>query len=462
MTDERPDDTGPDPTAPVAGTDDRPSAAPPVHGHVHTHAHGAGEGFVSGWRGWRRDTVLSVIVGLVAALAVLTVVGLVVLWPDGSGQQDVAANAEEIGLVSERVTATVVEVNDAACSFTAEDDPQICRTFTFELTSGEASGDVVTLPEFSLEFEQNVPPIGVGDDVVLGYEPTTDTYVYLDQDRRSSLVWLTVLFAVVVIALGRRRGVLALIAMAITVVVLVGFIAPAVLDGRDPVAVAVVGSGVIAFVSLYLTHGVNPITSVALVSTLGALAITLLLSWIFFEWAGFTGLASEEATLLPLLGADIDLASLLLGGAIIGALGALDDVTVTQVATVSEIRRQRPDLPTFALFSAGVRVGREHIASTVNTLLLAYAGAGIPLLLLFAASDQSLSLVANSEVVAVEIVRTMCGSIGLVAAVPIATGLAAVVARSRPVPAHGHAPPEPSAPSSPDWDDFSPDREFWG
>ncbi|MEM1334940.1 MAG: YibE/F family protein, partial [Actinomycetota bacterium] len=228
-------------------------------------------------------------------------------------------------------------------------------------------------------------------------------------------------------------------------------------DGRDPILVAVVAASLIAFVSLYLTHGITPITSVALVSTLSALALTLVLSALFFSLAGFTGLASEEATLLPLLSIDIDLASLLLGGAIIGALGALDDVTVTQVATVAELRRRRPDLGIRALMASGIRIGREHIASTVNTLLLAYAGAGIPLLLLFAASDQSLSLTANSEVVAVEIVRTMCGSIGLVAAVPIATGLAAVV-ESRIAPG-GVAPVAPSAST---WDDFGPDREFWG
>ncbi len=437
----------------------------PPHTHAHVHDHHAG--FFGGWAGWRTDRVLSSIVGIVAALLVLTIAGMVLLWPDGSGRDQVIASADELGLVSERVTADVTEIVDSACTF-AVDESQRCRTFTFEVTSGSNDGATVTLPEFSLEFAQNVPPLELGDAAVLGYEPTTDTYVYLDQDRRTSLVWLTVLFAVVVVALGRRRGFLALIGMAITVVVLVAFIAPAVLDGRDPVSVAVVGAAVIAFVSLYLTHGITPTTSVALVSTLGALGITLLLSRIFFSLAGFTGLASEEATVLPLLSADIDLASLLLGGAILGALGALDDVTVTQVATVSELHRQRPDLSAGGLFSAGVRIGRDHIASTVNTLLLAYAGAGIPLILLFAASDQSLSLVANSEVVAVEIVRTMCGSIGLVAAVPIATGLAALVARGRATGSPGSgstagqvdtAVGDPPAAS---WDDFGPDREFWG
>jgi len=417
-----------------------------------------GHGFLSGWEGWRGDRFLALVVAAVAALALITVIGAVLLWPDGSGQQAIGDTADEVGFVSERVTAEVTRVVDARCTFSSVDDPAVCRTFTLELTSGDNAGASVVLPEFSLEFAQNVPPLDIGDAVVLGYESRTDTYVYLDQDRRTSLVLLAVLFAMVVLALGRLRGVLALASMAITVVVLVSFIAPAVLDGRDPVAVAVVGASFIAFVSLYLTHGISPATSVALVATLGALGITLVLSQVFFSLAGFTGLSSEEALVLPLLSAEIDLADLLLGGAILGALGALDDVTVTQVATVTEIRRQRSDLSTRALFSSGVRVGREHIASTVNTLLLAYVGAGIPLILLFAASDQSLSLVANSEVIAVEIVRTMCGSIGLVAAVPIATGLAALVFRSPPrSPSTEPTPP----PDDPLWDDFAPDGEFW-
>ena len=409
------------------------------------------------WEAWRRDPILRAVLGVVALLGVLTLVGTITLWPDGSGREAAIEAADEIGFVSGTVNATVDEVTDARCSFAAADDPRVCRSFTFRIDSGADRGETVTLPEFSLEFAQTVPPISVGDAVILGYEPTTDTYFYSDRDRRSSMIWLGVLFAVVVVALGRVRGLLALLAMAVTVVVLVGFVAPSVLDGNDPLLVAVVAAAAIAFVSLYLTHGFSPTTTVALASTLLALGLTLALSWFFFGLADFTGLATEEASVLPFLSADIDLAGLLLGGAVLGALGALDDVTVTQVATVAELRRQRPDLPLPALFSAGVRVGREHIASTVNTLLLAYAGASIPLLLLFAASDQSLGLVANSEAVAVEIVRTMCGSIGLVAAVPIATGLTAlVVDQSRAASSPAPPPPPPS------WDDFAPDGEFWG
>lgn len=423
------------------------------HGHRHTHAlHDSG--FVAGWEGWRRDRTLVVVVAALVIAGVATLIAGIAVRGDGTGRDAVIAAADEVGFAAEVVTADVTAAADAPCTF-ATDDGTLCRTFEFRLTSGPSADDTVTLPEFSLAFEQNVPPISTGDAVILNYEPTTETYSYADQDRRGSLVWLAVVFAGVVIALGRWRGVLALASMLVTVVILVWFVAPAVLDGSDPVLVAVVAASVIAFVSLYLTHGVSPGTSVALLSTLAALALTLALSALFFELAGFTGLASEEAAILPLLAGDIDLAGLLLGGAVLGALGALDDVTVTQVATVGELHAQRPDLGWRELAASGIRVGRSHIASTVNTLLLAYAGASVPLLLLFAASDQPLGFVANSEVVAVEIVRTMCGSIGLVAAVPLATGLASVVATtSRTTPRTDSA--EPAA-----WEDFAPEGEFW-
>ncbi len=177
----------------------------------------------------------------------------------------------------------------------------------------------------------------------------------------------------------------------------------------------------IAIASLYLAHGFTALTHVALLGATGALAITVALSAIMTNVARFSGLAGEESLYLTVFGG-IDVAGLLLAGIV---LGALDDVTVTQASTVWELRRANPSLSVGELMAGGMRVGRDHIASTVNTLLLAYAGASIPLLLLFALSQQSLRVVANSEVVAVEIVRTLVGSIGLVAAVPITTWMAA-------------------------------------
>ena len=231
------------------------------------------------------------------------------------------------------------------------------------------------------------------------------------------------------------------------------------LDGNDPVVVAVIAAAVIAFVTLYLTHGFSPTTTVALAGTLGALALTLGLSAVFFELTRITGFGSDENLILPFISVDIDLAALLLGGAVIGTLGALDDITVTQVAAVSEIHARRPDLTVSELVASGIRVGREHIASTVNTLLLAYAGASLPILLLFSVSDQSLASVANTEVVAVEIVRTLCGSIGLVAAVPLTTAMAAVVGTGAASPGGPPSDSPITAEPTPRWEDFRPDDD---
>ncbi len=411
----------------------------------------------------------------IAAAGLATILGVVLLWPTGEGQREATERAESIGLGSERLSATVETVEDSPCTYETDDNPQTCRAMSVELHEGDEAGAVVALPMINLSTGLIPPDVSVGDQIVVGYEPTTNTYFFADQDRRAVLGWLVALFAVVVIGLGRFRGGLALVAMAATIVVLVGFVAPSVLDGHDPLLVAVVAASAIAFVSLYLTHGFGPTTTVALAGTLAALGLTLGLSWVFFELANFSGLATDEGFTLPFIAQDLDLASLLLGGAVLGALGALDDVTVTQVATVAELHYRSPKLSTRELVVSGVRVGREHIASTVNTLLLAYAGASMPILLIIAASNQSMSMAANSELVAVEIVRTLCGSIGLVAAVPITTALAAVVvnghepdAGSMEVAHEGTvvegtvAERDEAHESKSDWDDFAPrdDVEF--
>jgi uncharacterized membrane protein len=242
-------------------------------------------------------------------------------------------------------------------------------------------------------------------------------------------------------------------------VVILTFVLPAVLEGHDPVVVAVLGSAAIAYVALYLAHGFNALTTVALLGTLGSLALIVLLSSVFTALADFTGLVGEEAAFLPLLTDDIDTAGLVLAGIVIGALGALDDVTVTQTSAIAELKVANPSFGRAQLYRAGIRIGRDHIASTVNTLALAYAGAALPLLLLFVLSRQSLGTVANSEVVAIEVVRTLVGSIGLVASVPLTTWLATVIVapRARSVP-----PARRRRTSSEEAGRIDPDRPFWG
>ncbi|MDN5749524.1 MAG: YibE/F family protein, partial [Pseudonocardia sp.] len=304
-----------------------------------------------------------------------------------------------------------------------------CVALVVSMTDGPLPGrDLVQV----VPVEPGTPTFGVGDAVVLawsGAEPTDPgSYQIVDFQRDGPLLWLTALFAAAVLLLGRWRGLAALAALGLSFVVLLAFVMPAILAGRDPLAVAVVGSGLIMFVVLYATHGPSARTSTAVLGTLFSLALIGVLGVLFSAAARLTGLDSETNNLIATLGSGVDARGLLLAGVVIGALGVLDDVTVTQASAVWELRRADPDMGAPALFTSAMRIGRDHVASAVNTLVLAYAGASLPLLLLFTLSGQGLGEVATSQSVATEIVRTLVGSIGLVASVPITTALAAVVA----------------------------------
>ena len=217
---------------------------------------------------------------------------------------------------------------------------------------------------------------------------------------------------------------------------LVLFVVPAILSGRSPLAVAVVGAGVIMFAVLYLTHGLSARTSTAVLGTLVSLVVIGVLGAGFSAAARLTGLDDQTQALITSLGTGVDARGLLLAGMVIGALGVLDDVTVTQTSAVWELHAANPRLGTTGLFRAAMRIGRDHVASAVNTLVLAYAGASLPLLLVFRLSGRSVVDVTTSQDVAMEIVRTLVGSIGLVASVPVTTAVAALVA-SREEPSVG-------------------------
>ena len=360
-----------------------------------------------------------------AVLGLLVVIGAAVLWPSG----DVRSRAGELGLATERVGAEVTTAGEVECSYSTPDALATCREVRIVPDAGPNAGDEILLGEFDLR-DPSVPDLDVGDDIVAGYDDTTGTYFFADRERRPALLWLLALFIAAVLVLARVRGVFALGALALTLAVLVGFVVPSVLDGNSPVLVAVVGAGLMAYIALYFTHGLNLMTTAALLGTLGALVITLLLAVVFFDLAAFSGVATEEALYLPVVADQIDVRGLILGGVIIGALGALDDVVITQAATVWELRALDPQASTRRVWQAAMRVGQEHTGSIINTLLLAYAGASMPILVLFVLSDQSLGSVANSELVAVEIVRTLVGSIGLLTAVPVTTALAAYLTDS--------------------------------
>ena len=388
--------------------------------HIHSDA---------GPRPAARRQVRTLLAVLVAPFAAATVIGLIALWP-ADRSVDVP---EAIGPAPERAEAVVVRVMRAPCPGTEEspaDDPaaELCTSATARIRTGPHRGETVDLPPFGHGYGSGVEP---GDGVVLAYVGGEDAgagWYFQDFTRRRPLLVLAAVFAGAVLLLGRRRGFFSLAGLALSLVLLVRFVLPAILEGRDPVAVAVVGAAAIMFVTLYLAHGFNVRTSSAVVGTVASLLLVGILSNLFVGATHLTGLASEESGFLGALAGDVDLHGLLLGGIVIGSLGVLDDVTVTQASAVWELSLANATYGFRRLYGAALRIGRDHIASTVNTLVLAYAGASLPLLVLFTLANRPLGDVLTGEVVAQEIVRTLVGSIGLVASVPVTTALTAFVA----------------------------------
>jgi uncharacterized membrane protein len=369
---------------------------------------------------------------LVVPLLTATALGLVILWPADANPP----TPDFMGGPAKLADGTVVKVEQHPCGGSA-DEAVLCQVAAVKLArgAGPEAGKVV-----DVEVGQGAdsPVLETGDKIVVGRVGSGGVdaglsedgggWYFSDYQRRGPLTALAVFFILAVVVFARWRGLFALWGLAIAFAVLVRFILPAILIGKNPVAVAVVGSAAIMFVTLYLAHGFNARTTTAVLGTVGALFITGLLAWIFVTGTHLTGMASEESGLLAASLSGVSLQGLLLGGIVIGSLGVLDDVTVTQASAVWELHRANPAYGFQRLYAAGLRIGRDHIASTVNTLVMAYAGASLPLLVLFTLSSRQLGDVLTSEIVAQEIVRTLVGSIGLVSAVPITTALAAFVA----------------------------------
>lgn len=371
-----------------------------------------------------RRQVRTLLAVIVAPFAVATVVGLVALWPD-RGSVPVP---DAIGPQPLRAEAKVLSAEAVPCPGADADQPPECLAVTARLRTGRHQGETIELQQTG---DPSLARLGPGDHIVVaelaGDDPGAGWY-FEDYARRRPLLLLAVLFVAAVILLGRWRGLFAIVGLAFSLLLLVRFVLPSILEGHDPVAVALVGSAAIMFVALYLAHGFNVRTTSAVAGTLISLVLTGLLAAAFVHVTQLTGLGTEEGGYLRALAGNIDLEGLLLGGIIVGSLGVLDDVTVTQASAVWELSLANTAYGFRQLYQGALRIGRDHIASTVNTLVLAYAGASLPLLVLFTLSNRHLGDVLTSEIVAEEIVRTFVGSIGLVASVPITTALTAFVA----------------------------------
>jgi uncharacterized membrane protein len=242
------------------------------------------------------------------------------------------------------------------------------------------------------------------------------------------MLWLALAFTAMALIFGRLRGALSLLGLGVSLVIVLAFIVPALLRDEPPLAVALVGSLAVMLVTVPLAHGLGPKSLAAIVGTALSLLLVVVLADVFTNLTHLTGLSTEEASILAVNDAGISLQGLLIAGMVIAALGVLDDVTVSQASTVLALRRASPGLRSGELYRRAIAVGRDHVSATVNTLVLAYVGSALPVLLILGSGDVGVIDGANLELVAKEIVGTLVGSIGLIAAVPITTAVATALA----------------------------------
>jgi uncharacterized membrane protein len=373
------------------------------------------------------NRVLRLFTAVAAVIAVATVIAVIVLWP-GSVESQIAQ-----GITTDSERADVDSVREGLCAGFAT---QQCQFVHATIESGPEKGRriVVQLSAGGLD-----PDVDPGDEIRVAKAPKPPKgapavagtgYTLYDFERRKPMLILAALFAFIVVVFARWRGLLSLVGLGISLVIVLLFVVPAILDGRSALLVAVVGSVAVAYTTIPLAHGWGPKSLSALLGSVASLMLTALLAVLFTNLTHLTGLSSEEAIFLQIGAANVSLQGLLLAGMVIGALGVLDDVTISQASTVMALRRANPGLAFRRLAGLALDVGRDHVSATVNTLVLAYVGASLPILLLFSAADLGVANALNLEVVAKEVVATLVGSIGLIAAVPITTGLTALLALS--------------------------------
>lgn len=271
----------------------------------------------------------------------------------------------------------------------------------------------------------------VGDKVLVNYSPDVngeDHFYIIDYVRQNAIYWLILLFIISVIAVGKMKGLKSLIVLVLTFFIILKFIVPQILQGRDPLVIAIVGALMMLILSIYIIEGYNRKSSIAIISILITLVITGILSILFTNLARINGYVSEDVMLLVgMTGSIINLKGLFLAGIIIGTLGVLDDVVVAQVSLVEEFKKMDSTLSASKLYFKSMRVGVSHLSSMVNTLFLAYAGVALPLFILFTLRSSEIAgqgQIINNEMISTEIIRTLVGSIGLMLAVPISTILA--------------------------------------
>lgn len=381
----------------------------PLGGHGRSHGHGHAPALPATRR------VRIVLAAILVPALLLTIVGLVALWPRTADLPDrIPFAAEGTQVVVGAVTGEA-EVETGLVPVLLDDGTQT---------------EVMAPPEYvDHGFE-------VGDRLRMLYLSQAEgdgspPYVFLDFERGVPIAVLAIAYALLVLAVARLRGLAALAGLAVALVTIAQFTLPALLAGQNVLYVALVTSSAVMFVVLYVAHGFTARTSAAMVGTLVGLVLTAVLAWWGASTSHITGLTSEEALWLPSSAPGIDLQGIAICGIVLAGMGVLNDVTITQASTVWELRALAPWASRRELFSRAMRIGRDHIASTVYTIAFAYVGAALPLLMAVWLTDQALGVSLTSGEIAEEVVRTLVGSIGLVLAIPLTTAVAAAAVPNR-------------------------------
>jgi len=373
-------------------------------------------------KSYRPYRVLGAIIFVAFAAAVVFVIPYFFTPAGITGQSSTLGSQTARARVTQIVDEGQIELNGKS---------QLYQVMRVEVLEGEFKGIPFDIDYGKRALRSDNFRFAPGDEVyvLLSLSPNNVVNAYYDDYVRSTpLTILFLAFVLSIVILGRWKGLRSLIALAVSMLMIVGYVIPHILAGEDPVKVSLIGSMILLGVTLYLTYGWNLKTHASVLSMLLSLLLAGALSLLFVSFTRLTGYGDENSLfLMQQSSIQIDPRGLLLGGMIIGALGVLDDLVTSQSAAVVEIHDANPSLGFRPVFQKAMRVGQDHVAATVNTLVLAYTGASLPLLLIFTLGNGRFSYFINSEFLAEEIVRTLAGSLALIAAVPISTLIAAAL-----------------------------------
>ena len=366
---------------------------------------------------------------LLVPVGLVTIIGLITLWPDGepTRAQEAASIAAPPGTTYP--DARIVSVEPFECGIDQSGPQQTCANAVVEILEGQGAGE---FQQVELPPEVVAAGVSEGDTLVLTRDGGAEggaVYQFFDYARDLPIIALALAFALVVGLVARLRGLASLVGLAFAFFILLQFLLPGLLAQESPTLVSLVGSAAIMFVVLYLAHGFSARTTTALVGTLFGLTLVAVLGSVAVSVARLTGLSSEETVRLQLYDPTLDFSGLVLAGIVVAGLGVLNDVTITQASAIWQLHELSPDITWRELYNRGMTVGRDHIASTVYTIVFAYAGAALPALLIFELSSRPLWTTVTSAL-AEEVVRTLVGAIALVLAVPVTTAAGAFFAKA--------------------------------